>query len=312
MVVQSIKTYFSEELKMLRKLLVVSFTMASAMSVALAADAPVAHTNLTAAQIVDRNVAARGGLQAWRGVQTMSFAGKLGAGGNQRGTLPLPVPKEKGGKLPATPRLAEEAQLPFTMEMERPRKVRFELQFKGQTAVQVYDGTNGWKLRPFLNRLDVEPFTSDEEKTASMQTEIDGPLVDYAAKGTQIELAGTEQVEGRDTYNLKLTLKNGRALHIWIDAQTFLETKIEGQPRRLDGKMHAVEVYYRDYRAVNGLQIPFVLETKVLPAEVAAARRVRETPVPVEKIVIDKVVVNPKIDASRFVKPRAEVAMVHP
>ena len=296
---------------MLRKLLVVSFTLASAVSVALAADAPVAHTTLTAAQIVDKNVAARGGLQAWRGVQTMSFAGKLGAGGDKRGSLPTALPNGKGNKLPTSPRLAEEAQLPFTMEMERPRKVRFELQFQGQTALQVYDGTNGWKLRPYLNRLEVEPFTADEQKTASMQTEIDGPLVDYAAKGTKVELSGTEQIEGRDAFNLKLTLKDGRSLHIWVDAQTFLETKIEGQPRRLDGKMHPVEVYYRDYRAVSGLQIPFVLETKVLPVE-DTVRHIKEIPYPVEKIVIDKVQVNPKLDASRFVKPHAEVAMVHP
>jgi hypothetical protein len=39
---------------------------------------------------------------------------------------------------------------------------------------------------------------------------------------------------------------------------------MEGQPR-LEGTYHPVEVDFRDYRAVNGLQIPFVLKTKVLP-----------------------------------------------
>ena len=38
-----------------------------------------------------------------------------------------------------------------------------------------------------------------------------------------------EKVEGRDTYKLKLTMKNGAALHVWIDAETFPEAKIEGQ-----------------------------------------------------------------------------------
>ena len=116
------------------------------------------------------------------------------------------------------------------MELKRPRKMRFELQFNGQTAVQVFDGANGWKLRPFLNRRVVEPFTTEEMKAASLQPDLGGPLVDYAAKGTHIELAGMEKVEDRDTYKLKLTLKNGQAVHVWIDAQTFLESKIEGQP----------------------------------------------------------------------------------
>ena len=185
--------------------------------------------------------------------------------------------------------------------------MRFELQFNGQTAIQVFDGVNGWKLRPFLGRRVVEPYTTDEMKSASMQTDLDGPLVDYAAKGTRVELAGMERVEGRDTYKLKLTMKSGDPIHVWIDAETFLETKIEGQPRRLDGTYHPVEVYFRDYRPVDGLQIPFVLETRVLPVA-QTALGVRDPPVPAERTVIDKVVVNPKFDASLFSKPEVGLA----
>jgi hypothetical protein len=39
---------------------------------------------------------------------------------------------------------------------------------------------------------------------------------------------------------------------------------MEGQPR-LEGSCHPVEVDFRDYRAVNGLQIPLVLEIWALP-----------------------------------------------
>jgi hypothetical protein len=166
----------------------------------------------------------------------------------------------------------------------------------------VYDGTNGWKLRPFLNRLEVEPYTADEIKIASRQSELDGLLVDYAAKGTRVELDGMEKVEGRDTYKLKLTLKSGDVTHAWVDAKTFLEAKVEGEPRRLDGTYHPVEVYYRDYRNVNGLQIPFLLETRVLPVG-KNALGMRDTPVPPEKAVIEKVVINPKFEAGLFSKP---------
>jgi hypothetical protein len=204
-------------------------------------------------------------------------------------------------------RPVDEVQLPFVMELKRPRKMRVELAFKGQTAIQVFDGANGWKLRPFLNRRVVEPYTEEEMKSASMQADLDGPLVDYAAKGTKIELAGVEKVEDRDTYKLKLTMNNGQSIHVWIDAQSFLEAKIEGQPRRLDGAYHPVEVYYRDYRPVNGLQIPYVLETRVLPLA-NKSPKMRETPVPTEKIVIEKVAVNPKLDESLFSKPDAGAA----
>jgi hypothetical protein len=286
---------------------VVCASLALAISLAAAGVDTASQSKLSAAAIVDKNVAARGGLQAWRTVQTLSLAGKLGAGGNRRATLPVPVPGPHASAQTLVTRPAEEVQLPFVMELKRPRKMRFELQFSGQTAIQVFDGANGWKLRPYLNRRVVEPYTTEELKAASTQAEIDGFLVDYAAKGTQIELAGTEKVENRDTYKLKLTTKNGQALHVWIDADTFLEAKIEGQPRMLDGTYHPVEIYYRDYRPVNGLQIPYVLETRVLP--VAQTKLgLRDPAVPPEKIMIEKVVVNPQFDDALFTKPDAGVA----
>jgi hypothetical protein len=283
---------------MLRKLQAICICLTFSVSFAVCAPPK---EGLSAAQIVDKNVEARGGLQAWRAVQTLSLQGKMGVGGNQRAVLPVPTPrsKELGNTLPR--RRAEETQLPFLMEMKRPRKVRVELQFHGQTAVQLYDGTNGWKLRPFLNRDEIEPFSEEELKIASNQEDLDGPLVDYIAKGTHIELDGTEKVEGRDTYKIRVTEKTGHTFHVWVDAQTFLETKIEGQPRRLDGTEHPVEVYYRDYRTVSGLQFPFALETRVLPV-VKNSLGMRDTPVPPETIVIDKVVVNPKVEEKLFSK----------
>jgi hypothetical protein len=253
---------------MLRKMVLPIIILLLAVPLVVVADSATAPVELTAAQIVDRNVVARGGLQAWRGVKTLSMSGKLDAGGKQK------------------------VQLPFVLEMERNRKTRLELQFNGQTAVQVYDGTNGWKLRPFLNRRDVEPYTPEELKAASMQADIDGPLVDYVSKGTKVQLEGLQSVEGHDAFNLKLTLKTGQVQHIWVDAQTFLDVKIEGTPRRLDGRFHPVATYMRDYRSVNGLMIPYVNET--------AVDGVKQT----EKIVVEKVIVNPKLEDSHFSKPR--------
>ena len=292
---------------MSQKIVVTLFTFALFVLSAGAESAP-GKAKLSAAEIVEKNMEARGGLQAWRQVQSLSMTGKLAAGGDQRGSHPIPLPDKRAGKLVASQRLAEEAQLPFVLKMERPRKVRLELQFKGRTAVQVYDGTNGWKVRPYLNRGAIETFSPDELRAASLQPDLDGPLVDYIVKGTQVELVGVENVENHDTYNLKLTMKGGQTSHVWIDAQTFLEAKIEGQPRRLDGMEHAVELYYRDFREVSGVRIPFVLETKVLPATKKPSQ-VGESAIPVERIVIERVVVNPKLDPYLFTKPAGETAL---
>jgi len=291
---------------MLRKLLVVGLALGFTGTILVAESA----SNLSAADIANKNVAARGGLKAWHAVQTISESGKLGAGGNDRAPVATVPDVKRPGKptapLPSSPRLKEEAQLPFRLDLERPRKMRLELDFNGQTAVQVYDGANGWKVRPFLNRMEVETYTQEELRLAALQSDLDGPLVDYAAKGTKVELEGAEKVEDRDTYRLKLTMKDGNVTHVWIDAKTFLEAKIEGAPRRLDGQDHPVHIYLRDYRTVDGVQIPFVLETRVQPLPAPNGSHVRQTPYPPERIVIDKVQVNPKFEASLFTRPVIE------
>ena len=225
---------------------------------------------LTAAQIVDKSVAAKGGLQSWRAVQSMSFSGKMDAGGKGKDIV----------------------QLPFVMEMKRPRKMRVEIEFAKEKAVQVYDGVNGWKLRPYLGRNDVEPYTPEEMNSASMEPGLDGLLVDYSAKGNKVELVGTEKVEGRDAYKLKVTTKENQVRHVWVDSQSFLEVKIDGVPRRMDGRPRPVQVYLRDYKQVNGLMVPYTLETVV------------EGFKPGHKMVIETVSVNPKLEDSHFVKPQ--------
>jgi hypothetical protein len=223
---------------------------------------------LGADQIVERNVAARGGLAAWRAAKTLTIAGEMDAGGKPNHALP------------------------FVLEEKRPRKSRLEIVFKDQTSVQVYDGTQGWKVRPFLNRNEVESFTPAELKSAAAEQDLDGPLVDYVAKGTQIAVAGTEPVEGHPAYKLKLTLRNGDKRMLWIDAASFLELKIEGEPRKLDGRMHKVAVYFRDYKTEHGLTTPRLQET--------AIEGVKQT----YKMIITRVAVSEPLDDALFQKPQ--------
>ncbi|GAA7764145.1 MULTISPECIES: hypothetical protein [Cupriavidus] len=226
---------------------------------------------MSAAQIVDRNVAARGGLAAWRAVNTLTMSGELDAGGKK------------------------ETKLPFVATMKRPHKVRFELRFQDQTAVQVYDGTQGWKVRPFLGRDGAEPFTPAEAKAAAEWAELDGPLVDYARKGSTVELEGTDTVEGHRAYRLRLTTKDRVQRRVWVDASSFLEVKMDGEPRVMDGRPRPVAIYYREYGKENGLMMPHVVETVVVGVK------------PGHKMKIQRVAVNPPVDDAAFAKPQVAV-----
>src|SRR3974377_366754 len=112
---------------MLRRILAILVLPAFVLSLQAAPDTSVGVPKLSAVAIVDKNVAARGGLQAGRSVQPLTLAGKLGAGGNQRASLSVPAPrghKAQGTIMPQRP--VGEVQLPFVMELKRPSKVGFE------------------------------------------------------------------------------------------------------------------------------------------------------------------------------------------
>jgi hypothetical protein len=69
--------------------------------------------------------------------------------------------------------------------------------------------------------------------------------------------------------------------------------KIEGAPRRMDGAMHKVWVYQRDFRTVQGVKMPFVLETAI------------DGYPDTHKMTIEKVGLNPALDDSRFARPKS-------
>lgn len=256
---------------------------------------------LSAEQIVEKYIGARGGVQAWKAVQTLQLSGKVDAGKPDAVTRSQQVSRTNrrlAAKEPAQAAAAPQAsdqqvQLPFTLDVKRPHKTRLEIEFAGKTAVQVYDGVNGWKLRPFLNRTDAEPFTKEEARTEAANDAMEGPLFDYAAKGTRVALDKVEVVEGSPAYKLKLTMKDGTTRSVWIDARTFLDVKVQGAPRRMDGKMHDVFVFQRDFRSVRGVLIPHVVEAAVdgYPDR--------------HKMVVEKVAVNPHLDDALFAKPHA-------
>ncbi|MGF6604338.1 outer membrane lipoprotein-sorting protein [Paraburkholderia sp. GAS448] len=279
--------------------------LAAALSVAVGAALAAQTASMSANQVVAKNVAARGGLPAWRQVHAMTFVGKIDAGRTHpdpEGTVdnPSSSPGRRHMLEKALSRKPDATQgtvisLPYRMELKRPRKVRLEVDFAGKTAVQVYDGTNGWYARPYLGSSAVQPFSPAELKLAGDQQELDGLLIDAAAKGNQVSMDGVEALDGHRAYKLKVTLRNGDIRHVWVDASTFLDVKVDGT-RQVGGRTRTMVTTLRDYRKVDGVMIPFMMET------VGEGVRLPE------RIVIEKATVNPDLPDDRFARPQSPKA----
>ncbi|NPT60350.1 LolA-like protein [Paraburkholderia elongata] len=77
---------------------------------------------------------------------------------------------------------------------------------------------------------------------------------------------------------------------MWVDAQSFLDVKYDREARGPRGPV-TVQVKYSDYKDVEGLQIPFTIESGV-----AAAGKS-------DKLTIEKVSLNPPLDDGMFTRP---------
>ena len=223
---------------------------------------------LSAEQIVAKNVAARGGLEAWRKIETMEWVGHMESAD----------PNTLG--------------LRFVLEQKRPNKTRFEVAALAQKTVRVFDGVHGWKVRPDRQGgVTAEPYSPQDLRFAQEAQGLDGPLIDYQAKGIAVELAGVEQLEGRKAYRLTVRLPSGDHHDIWIDAKTFLDIKYDRTSYSKSGAPGIVTVIYRHYKNVEGLQIPGVLEIGVGSGRVP------------DKMVIENIALNPPLDDEVFAKP---------
>ena len=143
---------------------------------------------------------------------------------------------------------------------KRPNCYREEFIVQGMDNITAYDGKTGWRISPFSGRRDPELLSEDDLKGVIEDADIEGQLVDYKQKGYQAELMGHDAVKGTDCYKIKLTLKNRDLRYYYLDADSFLELKIETQ-RLIRGAVQYRDTILGDYVQVNGLYFPFALDT---------------------------------------------------
>jgi hypothetical protein len=190
---------------------------------------------MTADELIAKNIQAKGGMDKIKAVQSSRMVGKM----EFTGDFVL--------------------QMALTQTITRSGKIREEATLQGLTQVQAWDGKEGWQVQPFGGRKDPEKLSEDDVKELKEDADIDGPLVDYKAKGHQVEFLGTEDVDGTEAYKLKVTLKSGDLKYYYLDPDYFLEIRITTR-RTVRGTEREFEMDLGNYDQVDGVYVPFSLE----------------------------------------------------
>ena len=217
----------------------------------------------TAEELVAKYVQAKGGLEKIKAIQSVRMSGT----------------QDNDGFKAAV-----------SQENKRPDLVRETFALQGMTSVQAYDGASGWQVRPFGGRKDPELMGEEDLRGLLLDADFDGPLVDYKEKGNKIETLGHDVVDGDDAYKLKITLKNGDILYYYLDPDTFLAIREEGQ-LFLRGSVQEFVVNLGSYKPVNGVMFPFW--------SASGPKGVDNLP----NITYDKIEVNVPLEEAKFAVP---------
>src|SRR5215510_11349606 len=121
----------------------------------------------TADEIVAKYIKTVGGMEKIEAVKSIRRSGKVIAGGG--------------------------FEIPLVEENKRPNLVRQDITIQGLVGTSAYDGKTGWKIQPWQGKKDAETMGEGELKGIIDDSDFDGPLVNYKAKGNKVEFVGMDE-----------------------------------------------------------------------------------------------------------------------
>ena len=187
-------------------------------------------------ELIAKNIQAHGGRERLLALRSLHYSGKLLSGCD------------------------EARELSYQVFVEAPNHYRSEVSLQGMTAISAYDGQEGWRISPFGGRKDPEKISAEECKSMQWATDLQGPLLDYAAKGHRVEYLGREDVDGSNTYVLRLTRASGDVETYYLDPDTFLEIRLL-RKTTTRGVERESETELGNYALVEGCYLPFSVES---------------------------------------------------
>ncbi|MBN8820875.1 MULTISPECIES: outer membrane lipoprotein-sorting protein [unclassified Spirosoma] len=213
----------------------------------------------TVDELVDKHVAALGGLDKLSNVKTLYIERSMAING---------------------------MEIPSKSTIVVGKSMRTETSVMGNSMIQVVDGTTGWMVRPAMmgGTGDPEDMPADQLKSSKGQLDPFGALVNYKTKGNQVELVGKEKVDGKDAYHLKVTTKEGQTVDEFLDANTYLVSKVK---MAMNGQN--AEIAFSDYKDKDGIKFANTMEMA--------------SPQGALTFTTEKITVNGPVDESIFKKP---------
>ena len=153
--------------------------------------------------------------------------------------------------------------LSLTIQILNGKGMRSDVEAMGQSVTNCYFNGKGWKVNPFAGVTSPTEVTGAELNDFKLQSSLATQLMDYKARGHQVELQGKEKVEGTDSYKIKLTNKDdSRVTTYFISANDYTMIK-SVITRDMQGQQTEVEAFYSDPKEIGGIKFYMTRDSKI-------------------------------------------------
>lgn len=213
-------------------------------------------------EVLAKSLEAVGGEQAWKAIETMEWTGDFSTFSTTH---------------------------PFKIQRQRPKLYRFDYREADRDVTVVYDGERPWWRNDWVPFAGV-PWPTAPSRIYARGFEADAEfLYPYLEPGNEVTLEGKTDWDGVDAWELAVTLDNGLVETWYLDPDTFLPMVRITRAGYVIGLDKEHRMFFSDFRAVAGVQIPHYIET-----ELGNRFGVMK---------VDAVVVNEPIPPERFEQP---------
>lgn len=155
-----------------------------------------------------------------------------------------------------------EETYPLSVIQVKPNLQRVEMDIRGKTVVQAFDGQRAWMLNPLQGNA-TPTFLPEDQLLEWQPNSLENNLITPEKKGISPNLIGKVNIEDNEVYMISLTNEKNLIEFYFIDPvfyRPILNRKIiPAGP----AKGQKLETYLRDYKETEGYMLPYSLETRI-------------------------------------------------
>lgn len=189
-----------------------------------------AQSDLTLIQILDKHAEAMGGIENWRNFQSHIIVHNSTQG---------------------------ERKYTSTLTMKMPNKFRIDLKTNdGFHRIKSYDGKEGW----ILKNDELLPMPVGEDIEMAEEAEFYGELVMASERGYDLKFLGTENLDGKEVFKIKMTKSETDEQFYYVNSKTFLLEMVAEHSEDVNWAGTFFKTTFSDYRKVDNMMFPFGME----------------------------------------------------